>query len=121
MKILKTILAALVLAITASSCHKDGEQADATSPLKDSPVVAQQVITLNGDTIIVCDLSLLKDTIDLPLSTFVSDFELVDELSRIANVTVPNAIEEIRTAPVLHDTVCDKEDMKAVVMKFLGI
>ena len=78
MKILKTILAALVLAITASSCHKDGEQADATSPLKDSPVVAQQVITLNGDTIIVCDLILLKDTIDLPLSTFVSDFELVD-------------------------------------------
>ena len=78
MKILKTILAALVLAITASSCHKDGEQADATSPLKDSPVVAHQVITLNGDTIIVCDLSLLKDTIDLPLSTFVSDFELVD-------------------------------------------
>ena len=78
MKILKTILAALVLAITASSCHKDGEQADATSPLKDSPVVAQQLITLNGDTIIVCDLSLLKDTIDLPLSTFVSDFELVD-------------------------------------------
>ena len=78
MKILKTILAALVLAITASSCHKDGEQADATSPLKDSPVVAQQVITLNGDTIIVCDLSLLKDTTDLPLSTFVSDFELVD-------------------------------------------
>ena len=43
------------------------------------------------------------------------------ELSRIANVTVPNAIEEIRTAPVLHDTVCDKEEMKAVVMKFLGI
>lgn len=78
MKILKTILAALVLAITASSCHKDGEQADATSPLKDSPVVAQQVITLNGDTIIVCDLSLLKDTIDLPLSTFVSRTELVD-------------------------------------------
>ena len=78
MRKLKTILAALVLAITASSCHKDGEQADATSPLKDSPVVAQQVITLNGDTIIVCDLSLLKDTIDLPLSTFVSDFELVD-------------------------------------------
>ena len=64
--------------VTVSSCHKDGEPADATSPLKDSPVVAQQVITLNGDTIIVCDLSLLKDTIDLPLSTFVSDFELVD-------------------------------------------
>lgn len=50
-----------------------------------------------------------------------SDFELVDELSKLANVKVPRAIEEIRTAPVLHDTVCDKEEMKSVVMKFLGI
>ena len=49
------------------------------------------------------------------------DFELVDELSKLANVKVPGAIEEIRTAPVLHDTVCDKAEMKSVVMKFLGI
>lgn len=47
------------------------------------------------------------------------DFALVDELSRLANVKVPNAIEEIRTAPVLHDCVCDKEEMKAVVKEFL--
>ena len=39
------------------------------------------------------------------------DFELVDELSKISNVKVPNAIEEIRTAPVLHDTVCDSDKM----------
>ncbi len=50
-----------------------------------------------------------------------SDFELVDELSKIGNVAVPNAIEEIRTAPILHDTVCDKSEMKAVVESFLGI
>lgn len=49
------------------------------------------------------------------------DFELADELSKIANVAVPNAINDIRTAPVLHDTVCDKEEMKSVVLKFLGI
>ena len=49
------------------------------------------------------------------------DFELVDTLSKLANVKVPNAIEEIRTAPVLHDTVCEKEDMKSIVMKFLEI
>jgi threonine synthase len=49
------------------------------------------------------------------------DFELVDELSKLANVAVPNAIEEIRTAPVIHNTVCDKKDMKSVVMNFLGI
>ncbi len=50
-----------------------------------------------------------------------SDFELVDELSKIANVEVPNAIEEIRTAPVLHDTVCEKSEMKNIVKSFLGI
>ncbi|MBE5891320.1 MAG: threonine synthase [Lachnospiraceae bacterium] len=50
-----------------------------------------------------------------------SDFELVDELSKIGNVKVPNAIEEIRTAPVLHDTVCEVEEMPSVVKKFLGI
>ena len=49
------------------------------------------------------------------------DFELVDELSKIGNVPVPKAIEEIRTAPVLHDHVCDKTEMKAVVKQFLGI
>ena len=50
-----------------------------------------------------------------------SDFELVDELSRIANVEVPKAIEEIRTAAVLHDSVCEKDEMKAVVEAFLGL
>ncbi|MDY6103696.1 MAG: threonine synthase, partial [Acetatifactor sp.] len=49
------------------------------------------------------------------------DFELVDELSRLANVTVPNAIEEIRTAPVVHDNQCDVDQMQNVVRGFLGI
>ena len=50
-----------------------------------------------------------------------SDFELVDELSKIGHVAVPGAIEEIRTAPVMHDHVCDKTEMQAVVKRFLGI
>ena len=50
-----------------------------------------------------------------------SDFELVDELNRISGVAVPRAIEEIRTAPVLHDTVVEVDDMKDTVKKFLGI
>ncbi len=49
------------------------------------------------------------------------DFELADELSRIGNVKVPQAIEEIRTAPVVHDRVCEKEQMKDVVKEFLGM
>lgn len=50
-----------------------------------------------------------------------SDFELVDELSRISGVAVPKAIEEIRTAPVLHDTVTERTEMKAIVKKILGL
>ncbi len=49
------------------------------------------------------------------------DFELVDRLSEISGVDVPRAIEEIRTAPVLHDHVCDKTQMKQTVKDFLGI
>ncbi|MCM1282412.1 MAG: threonine synthase [Muribaculaceae bacterium] len=49
------------------------------------------------------------------------DFELVDELSRIGNIRVPQAIEEIRNAPVLHQTVCEVEDMPGVVKSFLGV
>lgn len=50
-----------------------------------------------------------------------SDFELVDELNKISGVAVPRAIDEIRNAPVLHDTVVDAADMKDTVKKFLGI
>ena len=49
------------------------------------------------------------------------DFELADELSRNSGTAVPKAIEDIRTAPVLHKTVCDAADMKQTVMDFLGI
>ena len=49
------------------------------------------------------------------------DFELVDELSKIANVKVPKAIDEIRDAKVLHDTVCDKDKMKDTVCDILGL
>ncbi|MCR5214345.1 MAG: threonine synthase [Eubacterium sp.] len=49
------------------------------------------------------------------------DFELVDKLCELSRVKVPTAIEEIRTAPVVHDTVCDKEDMEKVVKNFLGM
>ena len=61
------------------------------------------------------------DAIDKAKYDKMTDFELVDELSRIANVAVPQAIEDIWTAPVLHDRVCDKTEMKAVVKDILGI
>lgn len=50
-----------------------------------------------------------------------SDFELVDELSRLSGTKVPNAIEEIRIAPVLHHTVCDRDKMKETVETILKL
>lgn len=48
------------------------------------------------------------------------DFELIDHLSEISGIEVPKAVEEIRTAPVLHDTVLDREKMREGIASFLG-
>jgi len=50
-----------------------------------------------------------------------SDFELVDELSKISGVIVPDAIEEIRIAPVLHNTVCEVDEMCSTIKEILEI
>jgi len=48
------------------------------------------------------------------------DFALIDRLSKTANVSLPPAITELRTAPVRHDTVCETEHMKDEVLRILG-
>lgn len=60
----------------------------------------------------------VMNAIDSKYDTW-EDFELVDELSKLANVAVPNAIEEIRNAEILHNTVCEVNEMQAVVKAFL--
>ena len=62
----------------------------------------------------------VMDAIDSKYDSM-TDFELVDELSKISNVAVPQASEDIRTAPVLHDTVCEVNEMSSSVKKILGI
>ena len=49
------------------------------------------------------------------------DFALVDALSTLTGIKVPKAVEEIRTAPVLHDTVVAASEMPDTVRKILGI
>lgn len=63
----------------------------------------------------------VTDSIDKEKYDKMGDFELVDELNRLSGVEIPAAIEEIRTAPVLHDTVCDKSEMQKTVEKILGL
>lgn len=50
-----------------------------------------------------------------------TDMEQFDALHDVSGVPVPQAIEEIRTAPVRHHTVCDKTEMEAAVKKVLNI
>ena len=49
------------------------------------------------------------------------DYSLINELSRISGVSVPAAIEDISSAPVLHDRVCDTADMQKEVESILGL
>lgn len=49
------------------------------------------------------------------------EFELIDKLSKIGNVKIPNAIEEIRNAPVRHKATCEVDEMPRVVKEFLGM
>ena len=60
------------------------------------------------------------DAIDPKYDTM-EEFELIDELSKIGNVKIPNAIEEIRNAPVRHKATWEVDEMPKVVKEFLGM
>lgn len=62
----------------------------------------------------------VMDAID-PKYDAMEEFELIDELSKIGNVKIPNAIEEIRNAPVRHKATCEVDEMPRVVKEFLGM
>ena len=50
-----------------------------------------------------------------------SDFDLIDVLRDISGVKIPLAIEDIRTAPVLHDCQVDPQDMEKEIGRWLGL
>ena len=62
----------------------------------------------------------VMDAID-PKYDAMEEFELIDKLSKIGNVKIPNAIEEIRNAPVRHKATCEVDEMPRVVKEFLGM
>lgn len=63
----------------------------------------------------------VMEAIDSEKYASMGDFELVDRLSEISEVPVPNAIEEIRNAEIRHNTVAEVDEMPGVVKKILGI
>ena len=54
-----------------------------------------------------------------PSSDACEDMELIDKLCSLSGVELPNAIEELKGAPILHDTVCEIAEMPDEVRGFL--
>ena len=47
------------------------------------------------------------------------EFDLIDKLEQLSGVAIPQAIEEIRTAEIRHNTQCSPEEMKETVKTYL--
>ena len=66
-----------VMAIALTACSESNKSlGNDTDLLGDLAIVAQSV-EVGGEKMTVCELNLLKDTIDLPLSYWVDDFDTV--------------------------------------------
>ena len=78
MKAMNVCLAAMAIALAACSGNKKSQQGEwpIVEHLGDLPVVAHQV-EVDGQEMTVCELNLLKDTVNLPLSYWVEDLEVV--------------------------------------------
>jgi threonine synthase len=49
------------------------------------------------------------------------EFQIIDRLHKLSGVKIPEAVEEIRTAPIRHKRECDAADMKQTVAEILGL
>lgn len=48
------------------------------------------------------------------------DFALSDRLNSVSGMKIPAAVEELRDAEILHNNICEKDDMKNIVIDFLS-
>ncbi len=49
------------------------------------------------------------------------EFEVIDLLCQVSGVEIPQAVEEIRKAPIRHARECGREEMKRTVEEILGL
>ncbi|MBZ4668219.1 MAG: threonine synthase, partial [Defluviitaleaceae bacterium] len=48
-----------------------------------------------------------------------SDFELIKKMSELTKNSIPESIKDLDKRPILHTTVCSKDEMKKVVAEIL--
>jgi len=49
------------------------------------------------------------------------EFALIGEMSRLTGKEAPAAVKDLENKPVLHTTVCGREEMKKHVERILGL
>jgi threonine synthase len=49
------------------------------------------------------------------------DFQVIEELSNIAKINVPEAIKNLKSKKIVHTKKCNKNEMEQVVQKFLRV
>lgn len=69
-------LATMMMVVLGILCAC-GQQGNKPVGLNNSPVVAQRVVTPQGDEVVVANMDLMTDTIDFPMSLLLSDLEIV--------------------------------------------
>ncbi|GFZ34446.1 threonine synthase [Clostridium zeae] len=50
-----------------------------------------------------------------------SDFQMVETLSKNFDIKIPKGILNLESKPVIHNTTCNKENMRTVIKEFLGL
>ena len=69
-------LATMMMVVLGILCSC-GQQGNKPVGLDNSPVVAQRVVTPQGDEVVVANMDLMTDTIDFTMSLLLSDLEIV--------------------------------------------
>ena len=77
-------------------------------------------------TVIVSTASPYKFTTDVmksidPKYAGLNDFKLIKELSKLTKEDIPVGIKDLENRPILHKTVCEKNEMQMEIEKILNI
>ncbi|HPX68480.1 MAG TPA: threonine synthase [Bacillota bacterium] len=80
----------------------------------------------NIKTVIVSTASPYKFTSDVmksidPKYSGQNSFQLIKEMSRLTGAEIPKGIRDLDSRPVIHNTVCNKDEMKKQAEKILGL
>ena len=72
---MRNMILSVILLVGITACERTGKEHAATA-IAQLPVVAERVV-VDGDTVIMCHPERLTDSIELPLSHFVEDLEII--------------------------------------------